>query len=86
MSLYQCIPFITLLYVFRDFIFYINLSVLITSESNQVAPRISLSIVYFLIDAVFLSIFPVNTPLATVILVQSLLSTYSTDDKVSLWL
>lgn len=59
---------------------------LITSESNQVAPRIALNIVYFLIDAVFLSSFPVNTPLATFILVQSLLSTYSTDDKVSLWL
>lgn len=57
---------------------------LMTSESNQVAPRISLNIVYFLIDAVFLSSFPVNTPLATAILVQSLLSTYSTDDKVSL--
>lgn len=57
-----------------------------TGESNQVASRISLNIVYFSIDAVFLSSFPVSTPLATVTLVQSLLSTYSTDDKVSLWL
>lgn len=59
---------------------------LMTGESNQAASRISLNIVYFLIDAVFLSSFPVSTPLAAVILVQSLLSTYSTDDKVSLWL
>ncbi|RMC13664.1 hypothetical protein DUI87_08741 [Hirundo rustica rustica] len=58
------------------------LSMLMTSESNQVAPGISLNIVYFLIDALFLSSFPVNTPLATVILVQSLLSTYSIDDKL----
>lgn len=56
-----------------------------TGESNQAASSISLNIVY-LIDAVFLSSFPVSTPLAAVILVQSLLSTYSTDDKVSLWL
>lgn len=56
------------------------------NESNQIVSRASLNIVHFLIYAVFPSMFPVSTPLATVILVQSLLSTYSIDDKVSLWL
>lgn len=56
------------------------------NESNQIVSRASLNIVHFLMYAVFPSMFPVSTPLATVILVQSLLSIYSIDDKVSLWL
>lgn len=56
------------------------------SKSNQIVSRVSLNIVHFLIYAVFSSRFPVSTTLATVTLVQSLLSIYSIDDKVSLWL